>query len=339
MFLYTDKPLTNGSMIDLIIDVGADGIRARGIVRHATAGKGMGLQFVQMRAEDRARLNRFLKSQEGEANGKGASVASDAKTHTPAPPKEPPSPPETAKSVEALQFEQELKSLLKLAEKGTYYQLLGVTPEAPKKKVKENFYQLARKFHPDLHMGNQSVELLQKLMEVVTAAYKTLANEQTKASYDKKLAASGAFNLERGKTESQETADEYLRRATECLNANNFVGSVVWLRKCVTIAPDVGKYHAMLARSLANISVYRNEAIEHFQTAIERDPWSTAAYLHFAELYEKMQLPWRARPLYCKILEIDPDHAKARERLAQLDSKKKQKSPMQRIVQLWGKQD
>jgi hypothetical protein len=44
-------------------------------------------------------------------------------------------------------------------------------------------------------MGCNSIESLQKLMEVITAAYQTLGKEQTKASYDKKLAASGAFTL------------------------------------------------------------------------------------------------------------------------------------------------
>jgi tetratricopeptide (TPR) repeat protein len=339
IFLYTDKPLSKGSMIDLIIDVGAEGIRARAIVRHTRAGKGLGLQFVQMRSEDRARLNRFLQSQEAQGNEKPASDASDGKAAQTVRAADKPTPPvENPKPSDELRFEGELKSLLAVAERGTYYQLLGVTPEAPKKKVKENFYTLARKFHPDHHMGSKSIDSLQKLMEVVTAAYKTLRDEQSRASYDKKLAASGAFNLERGKTDSQETVEECIQRATECLNAKNFAGSIVWLRKCVAMAPGVSKYHATLARSLANVTGYRNEAIEHFQTAIELDPWNTAAYFQFAELYEKMQLPWRARPLYQKILEIDPGHAKACQRLEQFDSENKEKKPRQRIARFLGKE-
>ena len=33
-----------------------------------------------------------------------------------------------------------------------------------------------------------------------------------------------------------------------------------------------------------------------------------------------MQLPWRALALYKKILDIDPDHAKARERIRALEA-------------------
>jgi curved DNA-binding protein CbpA len=318
MFLYTRNPLAKGSMIDLIIDVGSEGIRARGTVRDTTPGTGMGLQFVQMHPEDRARLSRFLKAQETVSNEQTVRAEPSAKAAWSVAAEQ--EPPSVVKPEAELRFESEVKSMLEIAQRGTYYQLLGLTPEASRKKVKESFYALARKFHPDRHMGSNSVESLQKLMEAITAAYKTLTSEQAKASYDKMLTASGAFSLERAKSESQETVEEYLRQATQCLNARNFAGSIVWLRKCVAIAPEIGKYRAMLARSLANVKGYRNEAIEQFERAIKLDPWNTTAYLQFAELYENMRLPWRARPLYRKVLEIDPQHPRACERLAKLDS-------------------
>ena len=316
MFLYTRNPLAKGSMIDLIIDVGSEGIRARGTVRDTTPGTGMGLQFVQMHPEDRARLSRLLKARETVPKEQTVRAAPGAKAAWSVAAEQ--EPPSVTKPVAELPFESEVKSMLEIAQRGTHYQLLGLTPEASKKKIKESFYALARKFHPDHHMGSKSVGSLQVLMEAITAAYKTLGSER--AAYDKMLAASGAFSLERAKSESQETLEECLQQATQCLNARNFAGSIVWLRKCVAIAPEIGKYRAMLARSLANVKGYRNEAIEQFERAIKLDPWNTAAYLQFAELYENMRLPWRARPLYRKVLEIDPQHPRACERLAKLDS-------------------
>ena len=64
IFLYTREPLASGSMIEMIIDAGSEDVHARGIVRYVKPGTGMGLQFVQMQPEDRARLGRFLKAQE-----------------------------------------------------------------------------------------------------------------------------------------------------------------------------------------------------------------------------------------------------------------------------------
>ena len=223
-------------------------------------------------------------------------------------------------------FEREMKRVLDLAETATYYQLLEVTPNSPHSEIKHKFYKMARKFHPDRHMGRSEwIGSLQKLMDTLTLAYKTLADEHLRASYDQRLAESGAFALGRGKTEKQETAEECLERAMERLRAKNYAGAILWLRKCIEIAPDAAKYRAMLARSLAAVPQYRSEAIEHFEKAIQLDPWNTSTYLQLGELFEQMELPWRARPLYQKILDIDPEHSKARERLRQLPAKEGKK--------------
>jgi tetratricopeptide (TPR) repeat protein len=180
---------------------------------------------------------------------------------------------------------------------------------------------MARKFHPDRHMGHSEwLDLLQDLMGRLTIAYKTLVDIEKRAAYDKQIAAAGAFTLGQEKTESEATVDDCLTRAKQALRARNFAGSILWLRKCVEIAPNVAKHHAMLARSLAAFPQYRQDAVRHFSLAIELDQWNTSTYFQFGELYEAMGLPWRAVPLYRRILEIDPQHTKAIERLAALES-------------------
>jgi curved DNA-binding protein CbpA len=139
--------------------------------------------------------------------------------------------------------------------------------------AKRKYYALAKKFHPDLHMDKKQVAgSLKDLMEKITDAYQTLKDEQKRIAYDQKLAAKGAFNLERSKAESQETVEECVNQAQECLRARNFAGSIAWLRKCVILMPNISKYHAMLARSLATVRAYKDEAIFHFKKAIELDP-------------------------------------------------------------------
>ena len=247
----------------------------------------------------------------------GPSAPSPAATSTPEP--QSPLPPED--SHDAAKFEQEIRALLDLAAKATYYELLGVTATSPPELVKENFHRMARKFHPDRHMGHSEwLGLLQDLMGRVTIAYKTIVDDEKRAAYDKQIAAAGAFTLGQEKTETEETVDDCLTRAKQALRARNFAGSILWLRKCVEIAPDVAKHHAMLARSLAAIPQYRQDAVRHFSLAIELDQWNTSTYFQFGELYEVMRLPWRAVPLYRRILEIDPEHSKAIERLAALEA-------------------
>jgi len=232
---------------------------------------------------------------------------------------QPPTPAEDSR--DATKFEEEIRALLDLAGKATYYELLGVTAISPPELVKENFHRMARKFHPDRHMGHSEwLGLLQDLMGRLTIAYKTIVDAEKRAAYDKQIAAAGAFTLGQEKTETEETVDECLTRAKQALRARNFAGSILWLRKCVEIAPNVAKHHAMLARSLAAIPQYRQDAVRHFSLALELDEWNTSTYFQFGELYEAMRLPWRAVPLYRRILEIDPQHAKAIERLATLET-------------------
>lgn len=237
-------------------------------------------------------------------------------------------------------FESEMSRLLELAENGTYYQLIGVTANASAGEIKKSYYQLAKKFHPDCHMGRaQWIGSLQKLMDAFTGAYKTLSDVRAREKYDRQLAEGGAFALGRAKSEKQETAEECLEKAKECLRGKNFAGSITWLRKCVEIAPNDSKYRAMLARSLGAVPTYRPEAIQHYEKAVELDPWNSSALFQFAELFEEMKLPWRALPLYQKILDIDPDHAKARDRLSKLNaaSGKKDEGNATMLGRLFGK--
>ncbi len=254
-----------------------------------------------------------------------AMPAASTAPSTPAPPPARAAP--RAEELDLAEFEKEIKKRLEMAETATYYQILEITPAAEPGEMKKSFHRLARKFHPDRHMGRTEwIGSLQTIMDSLSLSYKTLTDAKSRGSYDKRLTETGAYTMGRtgGKTERQVTAEECLEKAKECLRAKNFAGSITWLRKCVEIAPDNSKHRAMLARSLGAVPQYRKEAIEHFEAAIKHDPWNVSAYFQFGELYESMQLPWRAKPLYLKILDIDPGHSKAQEKLKTIEAREKE---------------
>jgi len=232
----------------------------------------------------------------------------------------------SSESEDGKQSEEELRRLLGVVEKGTYYDLLGVTAKASAAEIQKSYNRLVRKFHPDRHMGqSERVGLLQDLMGRVTTAYKTLIDEEKRASYDKELGGRSVFNLGPSKTENPESVDECFAKAKQCLRGHDTEGSILWLRKCVAIAPAVAEYHTILARSLGGVEQYQQEAIQEFERAIELDARNTSVYFQFAELYEAMRLPKKAVGLYRKILEIDPEHSKARERLSEAEAALKEK--------------
>jgi tetratricopeptide (TPR) repeat protein len=333
LFLRTENPARHGSMLELVFELPTGDVRARAIVRRSMPGRGMGVQFIEMRPEDRARLNRYLTREV---------AMQEIPATLPRPESQPSNSypvlvPQTEEMVRD-RFEKEAQKLIELTGKGTYYQLLGVTSECSRGEVKRRYYELARKFHPDRHSGGgEFIGHLKELMSVTTEAYRTIENEQRRAAYDKSLADCGAFDMRRQKSKSEESLQEWLKRANECLRAGNFVGSIGSLRKCTDAAPDNASYHAMLARSLGSLPQYHNEAIEHFQRAIDLDPWKEAVYLQFADLLETMQLASRASAVYARLLEINPMQDKARERLGSLGGKGKGEGTPGRVSQLFGK--
>ena len=64
------------------------------------------------------------------------------------------------------------------------YVTLGVNYKADQKEIKENFYSLSKKYHPDLNKDDQSA--LKKFKEVVEA-YEILSNLEKRNEYDSKM--------------------------------------------------------------------------------------------------------------------------------------------------------
>jgi tetratricopeptide (TPR) repeat protein len=310
-------------MIELVCDVSNGYVRARAVVRRIVANKGMGIQFIQMRSEDRSKWNQFLLQQKQAPAEPSPQIA--AVPTVPEPKRQVPEPPKAAakpleEPVYKVPFRDEVQQLIEVSQKGTYYELLGVNAESQANEIKKSYYALAKRFHPDHHMDEADlIRPLQALMHVVTEAYHTLRDDRNRSAYDKALVTKGAFDLARERTESQETFEVCRTRANECLRAGNFVGSISFLRKCTLLAPHDAKSHLLLARSVTTVAAYRDEAILHFQKALELDPWNTDAYFYFGQFYETLKLPWRATSLYSQLLTIDPDHARAQARLSAIE--------------------
>jgi curved DNA-binding protein CbpA len=315
LFFHTSHPLAKGSVIKLLFDLKTGEVRARAVVRDSRPEKGMGVQFVQMETSDRLRLDQFL-AQHAKVQVPAAAKAPDRTRPAAEAPKKSHKSAST-ETTEALLWVRELDEKLKVAREGTHYHLLGVRSESSTAQIKQSFYAIARKFHPDHHMAKSGcIEPLKELMGAVTLAYKTLSDNRKRAVYDAQLAHSDVYNLRRFKSDSQKNVEDFILNATQCLRAENFVGSIVWLRKCVELAPDDAKYRALLARSLRTIPQYRSQAVEQYERAIELDPWNAPVLLQLAELFDELQLPLQADPLYSKILKLDPLNAKARQRVS-----------------------
>lgn len=60
LFVVTRQPVPIRSMVKVLLDLPFGEVRARAIVRRVTPARGMGLEFIAMTQEDRARLSKAL---------------------------------------------------------------------------------------------------------------------------------------------------------------------------------------------------------------------------------------------------------------------------------------
>jgi PilZ domain len=60
VFIRTPEPPPIGSTLNILLDMQNGDVRARAIVRRVAPSKGMGIEFISMTPEDRARLNKQL---------------------------------------------------------------------------------------------------------------------------------------------------------------------------------------------------------------------------------------------------------------------------------------
>ena len=61
LFIPVTDPPEAGAVLTLLFDVPGGEVRARAVVRYAVPGRGMGVQFINMGFDDRARLYQLLK--------------------------------------------------------------------------------------------------------------------------------------------------------------------------------------------------------------------------------------------------------------------------------------
>lgn len=82
---------------------------------------------------------------------------------------------------------------MKGIESKTYYELLGLTPEASKEEIKTAYREIARVYHPDSHFFDDIIGSAplssddNEVFKTVTNAYNVLTDEKKRAEYDRIL--------------------------------------------------------------------------------------------------------------------------------------------------------
>ena len=127
-------------------------------------------------------------------------------------------------------FYGEVKERLGKVSDQDYYQMLGLSPDAPHHAVVKSFDQVSLRYHPDRYKqfrdrrwGEALHEKINQLYTILTEAYQVLSDRQLRQRYDQ-LRAGGDLRMPPDELSSPESGPSSLTEAANSAKARKFLG-------------------------------------------------------------------------------------------------------------------
>jgi len=222
-----------------------------------------------------------------------------------------------------------------------HYEVIDLPLTAGASEVKDAYYALARRFHPDrfhLESGTRLHTQVSSAFARITRAYETLMDPKARAAYDLSLQRSAKFadsaprsgddnsvpgatekiEFEAGSAEGQ--AEQSFQEGFGALKQGRFNAALPLLAMASRLAPNEPRYRAYYGRALSANENTRRQAEGELQAAVTLDPASAAYRTMLAELYFDLNFHRRAKAELDRALALDPNHPSAHSLLRKLES-------------------
>jgi DnaJ-domain-containing protein 1 len=215
----------------------------------------------------------------------------------------------------------------------THFEVLGITRESTEAQVKEAYFRMAKRFHPDAHHDAALSDLRDKLEAVFSRlgdAYEVLRNPRIRASYEKALharasqaepAVAVALPVESADPRQEaRMAEEAIRKAARSLAAEKYWETIQLLE------PAIGRVEGkvrqtgrvLLAKAYMKNPNWVKQGEELLLAVLQDDPRHLEAYLLLGNLYKSGGLRSRAVTMFRKVLDLNPEHEEALAQLSQI---------------------
>jgi hypothetical protein len=209
----------------------------------------------------------------------------------------------------------------------THFEVLGVPRDATEAQVREAYFRLAKRFHPDVHHDAALSDLRDKLEEVFTRlgeAYEVLCSPRMRASYERDLArregvearSSAAGDPQR----EAELAAEAIRKGGESLAQEKYWEAIRLFESAIPRAEGAAKQQArvLLARAYAKNPGWVKQGEELLLAVLREEPDNLDALLQLGRIYKGQGLRSRALSTLRRVLDLDPAREEARGLIAEL---------------------
>jgi tetratricopeptide (TPR) repeat protein len=215
------------------------------------------------------------------------------------------------KGVESELTREEVEARLALASESDHYRTLGIARGASRDRVREAYYALARRYHPDRfrsgHLENLR-ERVETFFALVTEAYNTLYNPERRAEYDSQ--ATAASQAETGRPgDSAHIARQNFLRGRQLAERKRLAEAAVFLENAARAEPGVAEYRLELGLLLGRSPRRREDAERHLIAAAELNPSMARAYYGLGQLYQRAGRKADAARMFREVLRWEPANA------------------------------
>jgi curved DNA-binding protein CbpA len=224
------------------------------------------------------------------------------------------------------------KYLARVEAAETHYELLNISHQATTADIKQAYFGLAKRFHPDLFHKQTDAPTqsrIQRAFTEIAHAYETLRDEATRKSYDFKLRRL-LQELERLSPEQrnkpkveQKTlteASEIFEHGFNLLMEEDYEQALPYMLRAVHLAPETARYHAYYGKLLSADKAQRFKAEAELQAAIKLEPDNPTFRIMLAEFFIQHNLVKRAEGELNRLLANFPGNKEARALLDSLQS-------------------
>ncbi len=230
-------------------------------------------------------------------------------------------------------LEQNIEELLELYEKIksdkiNLYQLLNIENNATQDEIKDAYFKLAKKYHPDRISTTtkpETQEIANLVFASINKAFETLRDEDQKRKYDKENL------MTKNKTCENliERAKILYRKAKTLYNSQRYWESSTVMNEAVKYDSSKSSYFLLLGLSQMNVSTLKREAEKNLKKAVDIDPWNAEPLVALGKLYFSENMIKSAENYFRKALSVNPEHALAIKKLEKITNNhsKKTKPP------------
>ena len=194
-----------------------------------------------------------------------------------------------------------------------HFEVLGIPKASSEAQVKEAYFKLAKKFHPDTHHDPALADMRDKIEVIfirLGEAYEVLRNPRTRGNYEADLASrtpraptAGTFVQSPSEPEppldpahEARLAEEALRKADKLYGQDKFWDAIQLLEPALAGAEGKTKQRVrvLLAKAYLKNPKWMKRAEEQLQAAVKEDPKSVEAHFVLGGLYKASGLKSRA---------------------------------------------